>query len=101
LACRSCVSDYNCKTCDASGCLTCNSGKYLDTITLSSGSTANTCVSVCSSSYFGKEKKCIFAGVSYVFLWFFVGLSYDNSDNTECVEICPTDIYDVDNRECS
>lgn len=31
----------------------------------------------------------------------FAGLSYDNSDNTECVEICPTDIYDVDDRVCS
>ncbi|EAR96598.2 endonuclease/exonuclease/phosphatase family protein (macronuclear) [Tetrahymena thermophila SB210] len=81
LACRQCNAAFKCASCNDQGCVTCISGLYIDQIVLSNGKTQNVCTSICSSNQFG--------------------LGFDNSSNTQCVEICPSNVYDFDNKVCS
>ncbi|KAL4477533.1 hypothetical protein ABPG74_002683 [Tetrahymena malaccensis] len=81
LACRQCNASYKCASCNDQGCVTCISGLYLDQIILPNGKIQNVCTSICSSNQFG--------------------LGFDNSSNTQCVEICPSNVYDFDNKVCS
>ncbi|KAL4496540.1 hypothetical protein ABPG72_015901 [Tetrahymena utriculariae] len=81
LACRQCNASYKCASCNQQGCVTCISGLYLDQIVLTNGKVQNVCTSICSSNQFG--------------------LGFDNSSNTQCVEICPSNVYDYGNKICS